>query len=352
MNTMTNTLFEELRADLPKEAFQRNPRQALFVLPILAIILTGSWFLLRERPPWFLSLPVSLLIGLAYSSFGFLGHEVLHGAVFRSRFPENLIGYPALCILGFSPTLWRVWHNQTHHAHPNMAGEDPDCYGTLEQFRGVPASRMKFQYGVISAFLTSHHLLFFGLTAHAQNILWNEGRKGSLRFSPAALRRARIESLVLIGLWVIFGFIIGLTSTLYVILIPMAVANSILMSYIVTNHLLRPLADADEPVDHSMSLSTPKWLDRIHFCFSHHVEHHYFPGMSSKFLPLVRKSLLKRVPDRYLAPPHWKALLWLTRTPRFYGDQKTLVDPCSGRSLRVTEIEAHLKGAPREITLA
>jgi fatty acid desaturase len=146
------------------------------------------------------------------------------------------------------------------------------------------------------------------------------------------------ESALMAAGWAGLGWMLGGTAALLVIVIPMLVANGIIMSYIVTNHLLRPLDDHADPLASSMSVSTHVWLDRIHFNFSHHVEHHLFPSMSSRFTPLVRGKLRRYASGRFLAPVHWKALLLIFRTPRIHDGRDTLLDPPSGRRVSFAEI--------------
>jgi fatty acid desaturase len=76
-----------------------------------------------------------------------------------------------------------------------------------------------------------------------------------------------------------------------------------------------------------MSVNTLPVIDRLHFNFSHHVEHHLFPNMSAKHAPRVRAWLKANEGERYVSPPHWMAFLYLYKTPRVYLDSTTLVDP-------------------------
>jgi fatty acid desaturase len=87
-----------------------------------------------------------------------------------------------------------------------------------------------------------------------------------------------------------------------------------------------------------MSVTTHPLLNRIHFNFSYHVEHHFFPGMSSKFAPLVRAKLGELAPERLLAPGHFAALRLLLRTPRMHDSNGDLIDPKTGRGVYFAEI--------------
>jgi fatty acid desaturase len=76
-----------------------------------------------------------------------------------------------------------------------------------------------------------------------------------------------------------------------------------------------------------MSVRVPGWVDAMHGWFSHHVEHHLFPGLSPAAAPAVRAWLEKEVPEHYVAPNMVKAIWWLYRTPRFHTDATTLEHP-------------------------
>ncbi len=126
----------------------------------------------------------------------------------------------------------------------------------------------------------------------------------------------------------------------------MAIGNFVAMSYIASNHFLRPQATTREPIDFSMSVTTLPLLDRMHWRFSHHVEHHYFPSMSGAQLPRVRAWLEDHVPERYLAPAHWKALQVMYQTPRVYSDADTLCDPNDlTRTVKIADVTRTLQAA-------
>jgi fatty acid desaturase len=103
------------------------------------------------------------------------------------------------------------------------------------------------------------------------------------------------------------------------------------MGYIFTNHALSPLTRVNDPLANSLSVTVPRWVDFLTMRFGFHVEHHLFPWMSSRHAPLVRKLILERWPERYQSMPLWRALLAVHRSPRVYVDDRTLLDPETGR---------------------
>jgi fatty acid desaturase len=99
------------------------------------------------------------------------------------------------------------------------------------------------------------------------------------------------------------------------------------MSYIATNHFLNPLTDVNDPLANTLSVTSPRWLERLHLEFGYHVEHHVYPTMSGRHAPRVRDVMVARYGDRYLHMPHGRALRLLYTRPKVHGTHDTLVDP-------------------------
>ncbi|KAI9168533.1 hypothetical protein H9P43_007906 [Blastocladiella emersonii ATCC 22665] len=66
------------------------------------------------------------IMGLFWQQCGWLSHDFLHNAVFANRSWNRAVGYflGGVC-QGFSVQWWNNKHS-THHAEPNVHGEDPD----------------------------------------------------------------------------------------------------------------------------------------------------------------------------------------------------------------------------------
>ncbi|MDX6471552.1 MAG: linoleoyl-CoA desaturase [Gaiellaceae bacterium] len=57
-------------------------------------------------------------------------HDANHGAYFRTRRNNHLMGWSADALLGFSSYAWRVKHNVAHHTYTNVDGYDDDISQT------------------------------------------------------------------------------------------------------------------------------------------------------------------------------------------------------------------------------
>jgi fatty acid desaturase len=333
----------QIRRELPPEAFKPRPLRAFTALAIVATNVTAGVILATSSLPVVVCLLLSVLSGCMYASLFFLGHEAGHGAIVKSRTAQDVLMWAAFSIFLLPPTLWRVWHNKVHHIYTNHKDYDPDNFGTLSSYNELRSVR------VVEA-LTPGSGRWLGLiylplwfTIHTQVVLWVQSRR-CRGFESLGRTRASTESLSMTAFWVSLTAQLGLWSSLWLIIIPMMAANVIIMSYIATNHLLRPLLDHSDPLESSMSVTTYRWLDLIHFNFSHHVEHHLFPSMSSRFAPLVRVKLRRYAEGRYVAAPHLRALLVVFRTPRIHKEH-ALVDAASGRSTRFADVDRALVSA-------
>ncbi|HTN99169.1 MAG TPA: fatty acid desaturase, partial [Microthrixaceae bacterium] len=189
-----------------------------------------------------------------------------------------------------------------------------------------------------SAFFFAYWFMF-----HGQIVLWIQARY-MRSFSRFNRRRAIIDSAVCLALWIAVAVVAGPFYSLFVVLIPIVVTNATVMGYIATNHFMRPMTKSNDPIENSMSVTKSAVFDRLHFNFSHHVEHHLFPKMSAKHAPRVRTWLEENEGDRYVSPSHIKSFIYLYRTPRVYLDSTTLVNPSrpDDASMNIADITAEL----------
>ena len=334
-------LARRIRRELPPKAFQHGSKRALIAVPLIAGIVTLNFVLIAEPLRAFSALVSALALGNLYVSLFFFGHEAGHGAATRSRHLQSLLMYAGFWIFCLSPHLWRVWHNRVHHGYTNRAGYDPDNFGDVQSYVRFPATNFLLKVGPGSGHWLS--LIYFPtwFTALAQGVLWIKSRRMA-GFGQLNRVRAAIDSALMAASWAALGVRVGIWRSLLVIVLPMMTANAIAMAYISTNHLLRPQVEDYNVLDSSMSVTTYRLLDRLHFHFSHHVEHHLFPSMNTHYAPLVRSILRRLAGDRFLAPSHRQALMVLFRTPRVYDGVHALVDPQRELRVRFRDIDGAL----------
>lgn len=330
-------LRRTVRAMLPPDAFRRSPWRLGYVALLIGILVAASYGAMVT--PWYFAIPLSLLAGHCFAGLMFFGHEVAHGAVTGSRALQDLMLYTCCFIYCLPPSLWRLWHNGIHHAHANVDIRDPDHFGMIPKYEQSGFFRRLVVHcapGSGNPLSVLYPFLFF--TGQSMSVLWHESAVIE-DFRALNRTRAKIECILMALFWVGLCIATGWKGTLYLVAIPMLVANFTVMIYIFTNHVLRPLKGKASALDGTMSVTTIPLLDRLHFHFSHHIEHHLFPSLSSRHYPLVRKALQEIAGDRYLAPSHWWAVMVLYKTPKVYATPETFVEPRSGRRVSVASVE-------------
>jgi fatty acid desaturase len=321
----------EIKPLLPEGAFAPAYSRALWVPVHYAIIAGLAWALATHRIPWPLWPVISLVIGGCMAGVTFVGHEALHGGVVRGRALIRLVGWFGFLPFVVSPQLWMAWHNRVHHNHCGQPGLDPDMYPTLHEYQTQPAARiMADHFGLGRKRLRGIASLLFGFTGQSMQMLFKAGKTGVLR--PNLHRRAIIETLTGIAVWTTVGFLVGPLAFVFVYLLPLIVANTIVMTFIMTNHNLSPLSPVNDPLVNSLSVTLPRALEWLTLDFGFHVEHHLFPTMSTRNGRLVRAALRQRFPERYQSLPLPVAIRQLHRTARVYRDNVTLIDPNTGET--------------------
>ena len=135
------------------------------------------------------------------------------------------------------------------------------------------------------------------------------------------------ESAAMLAFWIGVLALAGPWNFLFLFVLPLIVANSVIMSYIATNHFLNPLTEINDPLANTLSVTSPRWLEKLHLQFGYHVEHHLFPTLSARHAPVVRDVLIRLYGDRYLTMPHVRALRLLYTRPKIHDGHDTLVDP-------------------------
>jgi fatty acid desaturase len=147
-------------------------------------------------------------------------------------------------------------------------------------------------------------------------------------------RLALVESGLMAAGWVVLGFAVGWPAFLFAVVLPLLVANSIVMGFILTNHSLSPHTAVNDPLVNSLSVTAPRSVEWLTLRFGYHVEHHLFPWMSSRHAPLLRHMIRARWPERYQSMSLWHALAALHRTGRVYVEPTTLLDVRAGKRWR------------------
>jgi fatty acid desaturase len=321
------TYVRALRPGLPAGAFEPARSRLVLVVAHVAVVAMGIVAIGASWVPWFVIPLVSVAIGISFACLTFVAHEAMHGGIVRGHVARHVIGWIGFLPFTLSPRLWAAWHDRVHHANANLAG-DPDVYPTLAEYRESRLIRL-----MVDAFslggrrwrgLSSLALGFTVQSAHQLAV--------ARRFlKPRAFRLAIAETAAGLALWVTVAIVLGGVPFLFAYVLPLVIANVVVMAFILTNHSLSPRVEINDPLASGLSVTAPRWIEWVTLRFGYHVEHHLFPAMSSRHAGAVRELLRRHWPGRYQSMPLGAALRELYRTARVYKDAVTLIDPRTGR---------------------
>jgi fatty acid desaturase len=279
----------------------------------------------------------------------FFAHEALHGGIVRGKRLRTFIGWIGFLPFVISPRLWVAWHNRVHHGHTAEPEVDPDTYPTLTEYAQSRVVRVMNEFA-----LGYHHRggafsVLVGFSGQSGHMLVAGRRMG---LSPRQHGLAVAETLLGVAFWATVAWLTGPLAFVFVFVLPLVVANALVMSFILTNHGLCPQTLVNDPLVNSLTVTSPGWHQWLTLGFGSHVEHHLFPSMSTRHAPEVRALLRSLWPERYQSLPFGRALLALMRTGRVYKTSTSLVDPHTGREWPTLVPRAAVAVAPEKTVLA
>lgn len=331
-NRFPRTVAGQVRARLPHQLFLPAASRLLWVpVHLFAIALAGRFVQLVLGGAGSLAwLPVlSLIIGLSFSGLAFVAHEALHGSLTHQPLIRSVVGWVGFLPFCVSPILWVAWHNRVHHQNTNVAGRDPDAYPDLSEYHSDRGARLAVDLAAprsqkVRGLIT----LLVGFSLQSTHMLTVAKERKYL--TAKMWRRALFQTALGVLFWGAVALSQGPLAFVFIYLVPLLVANSVVMAFIITNHSLSPLTDKNDTLASSLTVTLPTWMSFLTLGFGYHVEHHLFPSMSNRHAPQVADVLKRDFPTRYQSMPLGRALLLMFRTPRIYKDDNLLVDPATG----------------------
>ena len=319
-----------LRPLLPADLFDPVPARLGWLAFHGAVVVGAMALIAGGVGGWPIAAALSIVIGHGFAGLAFVGHEVLHGAVVRAPGRRRLVGWLAFLPFAVSPRLWVVWHNQVHHGYTMKQGVDPDSYPTLAEWRASRAIRLIEHASLGRGNWAGALSLLIGFPAQSLQMLIRLG--GDRRhFTRRELALTLLETVAAALVWAALAWALGPLRFLFAYVIPLLLGGAVIMGYILTNHSLSPFTDVNDPLLNSLTVTTPRFVERLHLQFGLHVEHHLFPAMSATRAHAVRDLLRQRWPERYQSMPILTALRRLAQTGRIYRAPTTLIEPATGR---------------------
>jgi linoleoyl-CoA desaturase len=257
-------------------------------------------------------------------------HDANHGAYFRKRRWNHLLGWSADALLGFSSYAWRVKHNVAHHTYTNIDGYDDDFSQTpLMRFTPSQPARPWYRYQHI--YIWPMYLLMglrwqtFGDIAAFM--------RGSIGESALRFPRGWNLAGVIAGKGIFIGWALVIPALVYPWWVVLAgyVGFSMVTSLIMatTFQLAHCVEEASSATTGEILAQKPVWAvheveTTVDFCprnpvltwvlggLNFQIEHHLFPKVPHTHYPriaeIVRRNC-ERYDVRYTAQPSLRAAL-------------------------------------------
>lgn len=317
-----------VKAEVPAKYLKPDNLHLIWLIPHIAII-AGSFWLMATHFQWWYAPLLAIVVGHSFGCLAFVAHEACHGGAISNKKLRHLVTAIAFSPFGIGPHLWNRWHNAEHHGHTQHPDLDPDRLFLIDEYRenGVlkwlyrrsPLARNLVIFGFFSLMLTQHNITVLIRYLSDKETSWKE--RSTILFQFLAPK----------AFWIGITLMLGWPVLLMGYILPLLVANALVISYIATNHFLNPLADESDVLGTSLSVTLPKWLgwlDAMHCRFGAHVAHHLFPRAPSRYARKVEERIAQLWPDRYHVMPWGRALKLLWNTPWVYDeDGVKLIDP-------------------------
>lgn len=319
---------QELKKALPAQYLKPDNLHILWYIPHLAIIGASLW-IMTVWFTWWLAPLLSIVIGHSFACMGFLAHEICHGGGIKNRALRHFLAGIGFSPFGIGPHLWARWHNAAHHNHTQDEELDPDRLFTIDEYAQAPFLKFLYRLSPVMRNLVIFSSFSFRMSQHNAHMadLYLRDRK-----TTASERLTIIWQFALpTAIWIVGASLLGWQVLLLGYVAPLAVANFIVICYIATNHFLNPLADQNDVLATSLSVTLPgwlRWLDPLHSYFGAHVSHHLFPQAPTRYSRRIEEEIQRLWPDRFhvMSITHALKLLW--DTPWVYDEDGTgFVDP-------------------------
>ena len=296
----------ELRGRLPAEAFQAEPRQLITLFAHLAIIV-GCVYALNwlQGPLWAIFLGV--IMGSSIFCIGNLCHYLGHGSIVQNRRLRYAAEYFFFAITLTPATVFKVVHNQYHHAYTNGRNDTFRCFAEDERTFLRTVIRLLFfpnkHLPWNPLVLVSYNLVVFSQIGFA--MFGRSGRISSvIPLVPTYTRKQRLaiwlEVLGSVAFILALSLLVGQdTGFVLALLVAYSIATAISCFYIYIQHDTIELSEENHPLKNSMNLQSGQFLNWLHSNVSYHIEHHLFPGMNFKYAETLSQLLKEKYPEHY-----------------------------------------------------
>jgi fatty acid desaturase len=287
--------FQELLRRV-KSAGLLEPRPGYYTAKIAfnLLLLAAGWAALAFVGNSWWVLAVAAYMAFAYTQTGFIGHDIGHRQVTRSRRGQDLLGLlHGNLLMGFSYGWW-VGHHNKHHSNPNHLEKDSDI--TRRRAIFIP-EQGPTRRGRGKQFIVRHqHVLFYPLLVTEGVGLRTESVKALLRRLPRLTRtEATLIGVHLAGYFGTVFYLLPIGKGIAFILIMNLLFGLYIGSVFAPNHKGMPIQMPDQDWDWltrqvvtSRNIRSSYLTDFLYGGLNYQIEHHLFPAMPRKSLRRAR----------------------------------------------------------------
>jgi fatty acid desaturase len=269
---------------------RRHKRFYIFTFIAITIAMVGAWvgFVLLQET-WY-TLIIAAGMGILFTQYAFITHELAHRQVFASGRLNEVIGrVMADLVVGISYSWWMNKHTR-HHANPNTIGKDPDVETDFIIFQKEHAVGLK---GFAGFFARRQGWLFFpallleGLNLHVQAF--------KTVFSPGKVDKRALEIVLLTvrnaGYLAVVFYFLPLGMAFAFVGVQLAIFGLYMGASFAPNHKGMPLLPRDSKVDFlsrqvltSRNIRSGLFMNHFMGGLNYQIEHHLFPSMARPHL--------------------------------------------------------------------
>jgi len=286
--------------------FHRAAWRTAVRLVLISTLYGAGWAALFVVGNSWYQLLVAAYLAVVFAQVGFLGHDIGHRQIFRSRRWNRTAGlvYGNLAI-GIGYDYWVDKHNR-HHAHPNEVGADPDVGPGVIAWT---ADQVDGKSGLGRAIARYQAALFFPLTclealslhvASARSLRGKRGRRVVIEAVLLTTHAAAYLAAVFVVLSPLRGLaFIGLQQGIFGLYLGCAFAPNHKGMEMVSPD--QTLSFAQRQVITSRNVKGGRALDVALGGLNYQIEHHLFPSIPMANLrrcqPIVRAYCLSHELD-------------------------------------------------------
>jgi fatty acid desaturase len=304
---VTTTLQETRRSDFAQlsqritTAGLMSRRPGYYTAKIVGTValFAGGWIAAALIGASWWQLVVAVFLAFAYTQIAFLGHDIAHRQVFRTRRPSEVAGLGLGGLgIGMSYGWWSAKHTR-HHANPNHEDHDPDVSAGPLVWTSEQAGTRR---NAFTRFLTRRQgtlffplLLLEGLSLHAVGI--------TEIIKTPGMRHRRAEAVVMAAHIVLYLTVVFWLMPAGMAFAFIAVHQGLFGLYMgscfAPNHKGMPVLTAEDDLDFlrrqvltSRNVKGSVLVDFMMGGLNYQIEHHLFPSMPRANLrraqPIVR----------------------------------------------------------------